>query len=156
MEKLINNEWLIFRCGKQEYGIDILNVQELRGYEPEMVTRVAKSAEHVQGLINLRGQIIPVIDLRIVLQISEIEVNDKTVIVILNLEERMVGVIVDSVSDVLVIEQDAIQPAPKTQDMGQTRSLLGLATSENRLIQLLDISSVIGDSADDIEGQLAG
>jgi purine-binding chemotaxis protein CheW len=155
MEHKINNEWLIFRCGQQEYGIDILNVQELRGYEPEMVTRVAKAAEHVQGLINLRGQIIPVIDLRVVLQIREAEVNEKTVIVILNLEDRMVGVIVDSVSDVLVVEQDAIQPPPRTQDMGQSKSLLGLATYENRLIQLLNIGQVIGDSSVEVEGQVA-
>jgi len=144
MEANTNQEWLIFKCGDQEYGIEILHVQELRGYEPALVTRVAQAAKHVQGLINLRGQIIPVIDFRIVLALDHVEINDKTVIVILNLDDRMVGLIVDSVSDVLVIEQEDIKPAPKAHDMGQSKTLIGLAMHENRLIQLLDIPNLIG------------
>lgn len=153
MEQQTNQEWLIFKCGQQEYGIEILHVQELRGYEPELVTKVAKAAPHVQGLINLRGQIIPVIDLRILLSIENIEVSETTVIVILNLNERMVGLVVDSVSDVLVIEAENIQAAPKTHDMAQSRSLLGLATFESRLIQLLDIANVIGEETPEVEAE---
>lgn len=149
MEQQINKEWLIFKCGRQEYGIEILNVQELRGYEPDLVTHVAKAAAHMQGLINLRGQIIPVVDFRIILGMHDCEVNDKTVIVILNLEDRMVGLVVDSVSDVLVIEKEMIQPTPKTHDITQSKSLLGLATHDNRLIQLLDIAYVIGERSPD-------
>ena len=107
----------------------------------------------MQGLINLRGQIIPVIDLRILLSIENIEVSDTTVIVILNLNERMVGLVVDSVSDVLVIEAENIQAAPKTHDMAQSRSLLGLATFESRLIQLLDIANVIGEETPEVEAE---
>lgn len=146
-----NKEWLIFKCGEQEYGIGILNVQELRGYQPNLVTRVAKAPEHVQGLINLRGQIIPVVDLRQVLGVPNLEVTEKTVIVILHLQDRMIGIVVDSVSDVLDIEPNQIQPAPKTEDVGGGRYLVGLFTHEQRLIQLMDIAGVLDNSAQILE-----
>lgn len=146
-----NKEWLIFKCGVQEYGISISSVQELRGFNPDQVTRVAKAPAFVQGLINLRGQIIPVLDLRMILGIEQIETADKTVIVILNIEGRMVGTIVDSVSDVLEIQASVIQPAPKPQDIGYAETLIGLFTHQERLIQILDISRTIDVPAQSFE-----
>ncbi len=143
-------EWLIFRTGAQEYGISILRVQELRGYEPGLVTRVAHAPHCVLGLINLRGQIIPVIDLRIKMGVHEVTVTEQTVIMILNLDGRMLGAVVDSVSDVLYLTEEAIKPAPRSEDMGHNRHLCGLAEHECRLIQLLNIEGLLGGQQRDI------
>lgn len=161
-EKINENskEWLVFKNGDQEYGIDILRVQELRGYEPDTVTRVAHAPSHVLGLYNLRGQIIPVIDLRIKLGMPQHEVafTDQTVIVILTFSkaegasDRMLGAVVDSVSDVLALPSSNIQNPPKSNDVGISNFLLGLATQEERLIQILDIEKMLNaDRHDEYE-----
>lgn len=143
-------EWLIFRTGEQEYGISILQVQELRGYDPGTVTRVAQAPHGVLGLINLRGQIIPVIDLRIKMGVADTSVSEQTVIIILSLEGRMLGAVVDSVSDVLYLTPETIKEAPRSADLGHHRHLCGLAEHESRLIQLLDIEGMLGTQQQEI------
>jgi len=141
-------EWLIFRAGSQEYGIRILQVQELRGYEPQLVTRVAFAPPAVLGLMNLRGQIIPVVDLRLKIGADDNPtINAQTVIMILTLEGRMIGTVVDGVSDVLNLTADMIREPPKAQDIGSESRLCGLVEHDNRLIQLLDVAGLLGDSA---------
>ena len=103
-------EYLTFRLSQEEYGIDILKVQEIRGYEPP--TRIANSPAFIKGVVNLRGTIVPIIDMRLKFNCSEAEYNSFTVVIILNLRNRIVGIVVDSVSDVLEQPAESIKSAP--------------------------------------------
>jgi purine-binding chemotaxis protein CheW len=135
------NEFLSFKLGNEEYGIDILRVQEIRGYEA--VTRIANAPEFIKGVINLRGIIIPIIDMRIKFNLGKPVYDQFTVVIILNINDRVMGIVVDSVSDVVTLTQEQIKPAP---DMGTSFSsnyLMGLATIEDRMIILADISKLM-------------
>src|SRR4051812_11574072 len=92
-------EFLTFTLGDEEYGVDILKVQEIRSYE--LVTAIANSPDFIKGVINLRGVIVPIVDLRIKFNLPKVEYSEFTVVIILNLAERVIGVVVDSVSDVV-------------------------------------------------------
>ena len=105
-----SGEYLTFRLGAEEYGIDILKVQEIRSYEPP--TRIANAPEFIKGVVNLRGVIVPIVDLRLKLGCPTAEYNSFTVVIVLNVRNRVVGAVVDSVSDVLELNRDAIRPAP--------------------------------------------
>ncbi|HEY8026586.1 MAG TPA: chemotaxis protein CheW [Burkholderiaceae bacterium] len=134
-------EFLAFTLGQEEYGIDIQKVQELRGYET--VTRIANSPVFVKGVMNLRGIIVPVIDMRIRFNLGEPTYDQFTVVVILNIGMRVVGMVVDSVSDVTTLTREQIKPAP---DMGSTFEaghLIGLGTLETRMLILLDIEKLM-------------
>ena len=102
----VGQEFLVFTLGDEEYGIDILKVQEIRGYD--QVTRIANTPEFIKGVTNLRGVIVPIIDLRVKFSQPDVEYNDNTVVIVLNLEHRVVGIVVDGVSDVLSLTQDQI------------------------------------------------
>lgn len=104
-------EFLTFRLGAEEYGIDILRVQEIRSYEPP--TRIANAPPFIKGVVNLRGVIVPIIDLRLKLGCEQVDYNDFTVVVVLNVKGRVVGAVVDSVSDVLELTAEQIKPAPE-------------------------------------------
>jgi len=104
-------EFLTFRLGAEEYGIDILRVQEIRSYEPP--TRIANAPAFIKGVVNLRGVIVPIIDLRLKLGCPSAEYNGFTVVIVLNVRGRVVGAVVDSVSDVLELGRDEIKPAPE-------------------------------------------
>lgn len=95
----VGQEFLVFTLGDEEYGIDILKVQEIRGYD--QVTRIANTPEFIRGVTNLRGVIVPIIDLRVKFAQPDVEYNENTVVIVLNLENRVVGIVVDGVSDVL-------------------------------------------------------
>jgi purine-binding chemotaxis protein CheW len=141
MKQESNNEFLSFKLGNEEYGIDILRVQEIRGYEA--VTRIANAPEFIKGVINLRGIIIPIIDMRIKFNLGKPVYDQFTVVIILNINDRVMGIVVDSVSDVVTLTQEQIKPAP---DMGTSFSsnyLMGLATIEDRMIILADISKLM-------------
>src|SRR5688572_6428837 len=112
-EDIAGREFLAFKLGAEEYGIDILKVQEIRGYEA--VTRIANAPEFIKGVINLRGIIIPVVDMRIKFKLGEPVYDQFTVVIILNINGRVVGMVVDAVSDVTSLTEDQIKPAP---DMG--------------------------------------
>jgi purine-binding chemotaxis protein CheW len=138
-------EALAFKLGNEEYGIKILQVQEIRGYES--VTRIASAPEHVKGVVNLRGTIVPIVDMRIKFKLGEPTYNQFTVVIILNIQERVVGMVVDSVSDVISLTADQIKPAP---DMGalNTDYVVGLGTVDERMIILVDIDRLM--SSDDM------
>lgn len=123
-------EFLTFRLGAEEYGIDILKVQEIRGMsgDSNAVTRIANAPAFIKGVINLRGVIVPIVDLRVKFNLGEAEYNAFTVVVILNVARRVVGVVVDSVSDVLELTGAQIKPAPQFNSLLDAGYITGLAT----------------------------
>ena len=138
-------EYLTFRLGEEEYGIDILRVQEIRSYEAP--TRIANSPPFIKGVVNLRGVIVPIIDLRLKLGCSEAEYNAFTVVIVLNLRGRVVGVIVDSVSDVLQLDSAHIKPAPSMTTTVDASFITGIGAVSSgdaeRMLILLDIEGLL-------------
>lgn len=136
------SEFLTFRLGAESYGIEILKVQEIRGYETP--TSIANAPAFIKGVINLRGVIVPILDLRIKFQLQEAKYDDFTVVIILNVAGRVVGVVVDSVSDVLTLSGDAIQPTPEFASATfDTKYITGLGTIDEQMIILLDIEKLL-------------
>jgi purine-binding chemotaxis protein CheW len=134
-------EYLSFRLGAEEYGIDILKVQEIRGYDH--VTRIASTPEWLKGVINLRGTIVPIVDMRIRFNLGRAQYDQFTVVIILNIARRTVGMVVDSVSDVLTLAGDQVRPAPELSGTMDTRYITGLGTVEGRMIILADIERLM-------------
>jgi purine-binding chemotaxis protein CheW len=134
-------EFLVFALGSEEYGIDILKVQEIRGYDT--VTRIANAPEFVKGVINLRGIIVPIVDMRIKFNLGRVEYDHQTVVIILNVASRVVGMVVDGVSDVLTLTNDEIKPAPEFGSTLNTEFLTGLGTVEGRMLILMDIEKLM-------------
>ena len=134
-------EYLTFRLDQEEYGIDILKVQEIRGYEPP--TRIAHAPEFIKGVVNLRGTIVPIVDMRLKFNCSKAEYNSFTVVIILNLHRRVVGIVVDSVSDVVEIPAEAIRPSPEMSSAIDAAYMRGLAQVGERMVILLDIESML-------------
>ncbi|WP_395400008.1 chemotaxis protein CheW [Pseudoduganella sp. UC29_106] len=134
-------EFLAFKLGSEEYGIDILKVQEIRGYEA--VTRIANAPEFIKGVINLRGIIIPVVDMRIKFKLGEPVYDQFTVVIILNINGRVVGMVVDSVSDVTTLTPDQIKQAPDMGTVFSTEYMIGLGTVDERMLILVDIDRLM-------------
>ncbi len=134
-------QFLTFRVGAEEYGLDILRVQEIRSYEKP--TRIANAPEFVKGVVNLRGVIVPVVDLRLRLG-QEGDYNDFTVVIVLNVLGRVVGIVVDSVSDVLELTADEIKPRPDIAAALDSRFITGLGKVSDRMLILLDIEAMVG------------
>jgi len=149
-----SHEFLAFRLGKEEYGIDILKVQEIRGYET--VTRIANAPEFIKGLINLRGIIVPIVDMRIKFNLGEPVYNDFTVVIILNIGSRVVGMVVDSVSDVTTLLAEQIKPAPEMGSALDTQYLIGLGTVDERMLILVDIDKLMTSADMGLTEVLAG
>jgi purine-binding chemotaxis protein CheW len=138
------NEYLAFTLGKEEYGIDILKVQEIRGYE--QVTRIANAPEFVKGVINLRGIIVPIVDMRIKFHLGEPTYDQFTVVIILNIGGRIMGIVVDSVSDVITLNAAQIKPAPEMGTAFSTEYLVGLGTLDERMLILIDIDKLMSSA----------
>jgi purine-binding chemotaxis protein CheW len=134
-------EALAFTLGSEEYGIDILKVQEIRGYDT--VTRVANAPDFIKGVINLRGIIVPIIDMRIKFNLGTPTYDQFTVVIVLNISERVVGMVVDSVSDVITLSRDQIKPAPEMGTAMNTDYLVGLGTLDERMVILVDIDRLM-------------
>ena len=137
-------EFLSFTLGKEEYGIDILRVQELRGYEA--VTRIANSPEFIKGVVNLRGIIVPIVDMRIKFNLGEPTYDQFTVVIILNIRGRVVGMVVDSVSDVIALTPEQVRPAPEMGAAVNSDYLTGLGTIEERMLILIDIDKLMSSA----------
>ena len=135
-------ECLTFTLGSEEYGINILKVQEIRGYDA--VTHIANTPDFIKGVINLRGVIVPIVDLRIKFNLGAVEYTQFTVVIILNISNRVVGIVVDGVSDVINLAKEEIRPAPDMSSMLDAQHLLGLGTRDERMIILVDIESLMG------------
>jgi purine-binding chemotaxis protein CheW len=137
-------EFLAFTLGEEEYGIDIQKVQELRGYEA--VTRIANAPEFIKGVVNLRGIIVPIIDMRIKFNLGTPSYDQFTVVIILNISGRVMGMVVDSVSDVITLTTEQIRPAP---DMGaelDVAYMIGLGVLEERMLILTDIDKLMSST----------
>jgi purine-binding chemotaxis protein CheW len=138
-------EFLTFKLGGEEYGIDILKVQEIRGYEA--VTRIANAPAFIKGVVNLRGVIVPIVDLRVKFELGDARYDAFTVVIILNVAGRVVGAVVDSVSDVLELDDTQIKPAPEFNSLLDAGYITGLGTVESgegeRMLILVDIERLM-------------
>ncbi|HGT8148997.1 TPA: chemotaxis protein CheW [Escherichia coli] len=134
-------EFLVFTLGDEEYGIDILKVQEIRGYD--QVTRIANTPGFIKGVTNLRGVIVPIVDLRIKFSQVDVDYNDNTVVIVLNLGQRVVGIVVDGVSDVLSLTAEQIRPAPEFAVTLSTEYLTGLGALGDRMLILVNIEKLL-------------
>ena len=138
-------EFLTFRLGAEEYGIDILVVQEIRSYETP--TRIANSPHFVKGVVNLRGVIVPIVDLRLSLHCDRADYDEFTVVIVLNVAGRTVGVVVDSVSEVVGLTGEQIQPAPTMPTSFEDGVIVGISSAMDRMIILIDIVALLGGAA---------
>lgn len=134
-------EYLTFRLDQEEYGIDILKVQEIRGYEPP--TRVANAPDFIKGVINLRGTIVPIVDMRLKFHCAKAEYNTFTVVIVLNLRQRIVGIVVDSVSDVMELPPESLKSAPDIDSVIDSAAVVGLGSVGERMLILLDIERLM-------------
>ena len=141
---IAGREFLAFKLGKEEYGIDILKVQEIRGYET--VTRVANAPDFIKGVVNLRGIIVPIVDMRIKFRLGEPTYDQFTVVIILTIGGRVVGMVVDSVSDVTTLKQEQIKPAPEMGTALNSDYLIGLGTLDQRMLILVDIDKLMSST----------
>ena len=134
-------EFLAFTLGEEEYGIDIQKVQELRGYEA--VTRIVNAPEFIKGVVNLRGIIVPIIDMRIKFNLGTPSYDQFTVVIILNIGGRVMGMVVDSVSDVITLTDEQIRPAPDMGSELDVAYMTGLGVLEGRMLILTDIDRLM-------------
>ena len=134
-------EFLTFRLGAEEYALDILKVQEIRNYE--VATAIANAPQHVKGVVNLRGVIVPIVDLRMLLGLPQADYTAFTVVIVLNLGSRTIGVVVDAVSDVTELGAEQIRPAPEFSGAVDTRYVLGLGTIDDRMLILADVEKLL-------------
>lgn len=139
-------EYLSFRLGVEEYGIDILQVQEIRSYEQP--TRLAHSPDFIKGVIDLRGRIVPILDLRMKLQCPEASYTDCTVVIILDMGSLLVGAVVDAVADVVTLTPDLIKPVPQFEPQGNLDPafVTGIASLGDRMLILMDIAALLGSA----------
>ena len=138
----IPSEYLTFTLGREEYGIDILKVQEIRGYDP--VTHIANAPEFIKGVINLRGVIVPIVDMRIKFKVGEPTYHEFTVVIIMNVLDRVIGMVVDGVSDVVALTPEQIRPTPEMGAALNTDYITGLGTVNDQMLILVDIEKLMG------------
>jgi purine-binding chemotaxis protein CheW len=140
-----SHECLTFQLGAVEYGIDILKVQEIRGYEEP--THIANAPAFIKGVVNLRGVIVPIIDLRVKFGQANVEYGHSTVTVILKLARSVMGVVVDAVSDVVDLAADQIRPAPDFDSAVGVNFITGIGTiqqgEQQRMLILVDIERLM-------------
>ena len=136
-----NREFLVFSLGDEEYAIDILKVQEIRGYEN--VTRIANAPDFIKGVTNLRGVIVSIVDLRIKFHLDNVEYGGQTVVIVVNVADRIVGIVVDGVSDVMTLTPDQIKPAPEFGVTLSSDFLSGLGSLDDRMLVLVDIDKLL-------------
>lgn len=134
-------EYLTFSLGSEEYGMDILKVQEIRGYDA--VTQIANSPDFIKGVINLRGVIVPIVDLRMKFRLGNAEYNAFTVVIIINVLGKVIGLVVDGVSDVVALAADQIKQAPEMGAAVDTRYIDGLGTVNDQMLILVDMEKLM-------------
>ncbi|MEZ0330577.1 MAG: chemotaxis protein CheW [Methylophilaceae bacterium] len=136
-----SKEFLTFVLGDESYGLEILKVQEIRGYDT--VTKIANTPAFIKGVINLRGRIVPIVDLRIKFHLSKVDYDEFTVVIILNLSGRVVGMVVDGVSDVMNLQSSQIREVPDIVSKINTSFITGLASIEEKMFILVDIERLM-------------
>ena len=141
LEDADQQQFLTFRLGGEEYGVGILTVQEIRGWSS--VTKVPHTPAWLLGVINLRGVVVPIIDLRIKFDFASAEYNDTTVVIILTVATRVIGVVVDAVSDVITLGSQQIKPAPSLGNGAETHHIIGFGTLDERMRILMDVEKLM-------------
>lgn len=139
-----SRQYLTLRLGGEEYAIDILSVQEIRSYEEP--TRMVNAPSFIKGVVNLRGVIVPIVDLRLKLNIEKVEYNDFTVVIILNVRGTVIGAVVDSVSDVVTLSAQAIKPAPQFETALDSRFITGLANVGDRMLIVMNMEALMSNA----------
>ncbi|PMH41446.1 chemotaxis protein CheW [Vibrio sp. 10N.286.49.B3] len=139
--KSATNEYLTFWLGKEYYGIDILTVQEIRTYD--QVTSIPNMPAYIKGVMNLRGVVIPIVDMRVKFSLTDITYHEMTVVIILNIGHRIVGIVVDSVADVVLLEQTDVQPPPNFASALDTKYIKGLASQNELMLVLMNIQKLM-------------
>lgn len=134
-------EWLTFKLGTEEYGIDILSVQEIRSYEK--VTRIVNAPAMIKGVINLRGVIVPIVDMRIRFNLETVSYDDFTVVIVLNIGQQVIGMVIDGVSDVVTLEPEQMKPAPVMSNGIGIDHLMAIGSVDQRTLLLLDIQKLM-------------
>ena len=137
-------EFLTFALGSEEYGVDILKVKEIRGYDA--VTRLPDAPDYIKGVINLRGTIVPVVDMRLKFRLERAEYTALTVMIVLNVADRVVGMVVDSVSDVVQLSAEQVRAVPEIGATIDRQFLTGIGTLDERMLILLDIERLMASS----------
>jgi purine-binding chemotaxis protein CheW len=137
-------EFLAFKLGAEEYGIDILRVQEIRSYEKP--TRIANSPDFIKGVVNLRGVIVPIVDMRLKLKLEQANYDAFTVVIVLNIGARVMGVVVDAVSDVITLRPDQLRAVPELNSSITGEHLLAIGTVDERMLVLLDIEKLMSSA----------
>ena len=137
-------EFLAFKLGAEDYGIDILRVQEIRSYEEP--TRIANAPPFIKGVVNLRGVIVPIIDMRMKFNLEQANYDDFTVVIVLNIGSRVVGMVVDAVSDVITLKPDQLRPVPEFNSTIASDHILAIGAVENRMLILVDIEKLMTSS----------
>ncbi len=138
------SEFLAFKLGREEYGIDILRVQEIRSYEQP--TRMANAPSFILGVMNLRGVIVPIIDMRIKFGMAEVKYDNFTVVIVLNIGTQVVGMVVDAVSDVIALTPEQQRPVPDFSAAIDSNHVLAIGSVQDRMLVLLDIEKVMGSA----------
>jgi purine-binding chemotaxis protein CheW len=134
-------EFLAIKLGAEEYGIDILRVLEIRSYEKP--TRIAKAPDFIKGVINLRGVIVPIVDLRLKFHLDDASYTEFTVVIVLNIGSRVVGIVVDAVSDVITLSSDQLRPVPDFSSTIASEHVLAIGAIEERMLILIDIDRLM-------------
>ena len=139
-----SGQYLTLRLGNEEYAIDILRVQEIRSYEEP--TRMVNAPSYIKGVVNLRGVIVPIVDLRMKLNLEKVEYNEFTVVIILNVRGTVIGAVVDSVSDVVTLSAQAIKPAPQFEAAIDARFITGLANVGERMLIVMNMDALMSNA----------
>ena len=146
-------EVLAFTLGSEEYGVNILRVQEIRGYGA--VTQIANAPDYIKGIINLRGTIVPIVDMRIKFKIGSPTYDEFTVVIILTIGQQIIGMVVDSVSDVTTLAPDQIKATPEMGSTVSAEYMMGLGVLDGRMIILVDIDRLMSSDELGAIAQLA-
>jgi len=149
-----NQQFVTFAIGKEEYAVDIMQVREIQAWTE--VTALPKQPNYMRGVLNLRGIIVPIFDLRCRFSQGVTDATNIHVVVIVAVADHIIGILVDRVSDILAVDRGEILPVPDVEDQGDGEHIIGLVTAEDRMVALLDMGSlfkseIIQDSLDDIE-----
>lgn len=137
-------QYLTLRLGAEEYAIDILKVQEIRSYEEP--TRMVNAPDFIKGVINLRGTIVPIVDLRMKLGLANLDYSEFTVVIILNVRGTVLGAVVDAVSDVITLPAGSIKPAPQFEAALDGRFISGLAQVDQRMLIIMDMDAMLSNA----------
>ena len=137
-------EFLAFKLGAEEYGIDILRVQEIRSYEEP--TRIANAPPFIKGVVNLRGVIVPIVDMRLKFNLETVNYDSFTVVIVLNIGHRIVGMVVDAVSDVITLTPEQLRPVPEFNSSIESDHILAIGSIDERMLILVDIEKLMSSS----------